>query len=213
MGVLRISFTSKESLFRCSKRCSNSGRSEASVAFPSEPPICLLQLTCWGENTETKQQPQQNWMSWHSPASASESKRVHTLRAPERTTHTQGRSRTVWSFDNSITSKEIRQILKKMHPLYRKLERGGKWTVEWKKKERKEKKTDKAFWSWAGALALIPISVHSHLPSLFPRTLCLVTTAATTIGAQSHILCAGRFPTWTLIFTTIKNHHHSGQAH
>lgn len=149
-------------------------------------------------------------MSWHSTASASESKRVHTLRAPERTTHTQGRSRTVWSFDNSITSKEIRQILKKMHPLYRKLERGemdssvgwGGW-----------KKTNKAFWSWAGALALIPISVHPHLPSLFPRTLCLVTTAATTIGAQSHILCAGRFPTWTLIFTTIKNHHHSGQAH
>lgn len=33
------------------------------------------------------------------------------------------------------------------------------------------------------------------------------------MGALSHILCAGCFPTWTLIFTTIKNHHHSGQAH
>lgn len=77
-----------------------------------------------------------------------------------------------------------------MHPLYRKLEREGKWTVEWKKKnEKRKKKTDKAFWSWAGALAVIPISAHPHLPSLFPRTLCLVTTAAFTRCTVTHPLC------------------------
>lgn len=40
--MLRMSFTSKESLFRCSKHYSNSVPSEASVALPSEPQVCLV---------------------------------------------------------------------------------------------------------------------------------------------------------------------------
>ena len=46
VGILRINFTSKESLFGYSKHYSNSGPSEALVAVPSEPQVCLVQLTC-----------------------------------------------------------------------------------------------------------------------------------------------------------------------